>query len=261
MLKLFISGATGAMGKNLVHLAQDVLHQKVVGGLGQLINEPISFPLYESFQDVPPNMDCIVDFSNASLTDELLDYCFVHKIPLVLCTTGLSPETLDRVLEVSKVVPLFKSGNMSLGINLLSKLLEVATQILSDHYDIEIIEKHHNRKLDAPSGTALMLAETIVHHADTPKSIVLGRPSLGAKDPHEINIHAVRGGTIVGEHEVLFAGEDEIITLSHGAYSRRVFAKGALEAAEFLVLMPPGLYDMDDLITYKIKDNEGLKKG
>lgn len=261
MLKLFISGATGAMGKNLVHLAQDIPHQNIIGGLGQLTNDSFAFPLYDSIIDVPPTMDCIIDFSNASLTDALLDYCLVHKKPLVLCTTGLSTETLDRVQEVSKVVPLFKSGNMSLGINLLSKLLEVATQILGDHYDIEIIEKHHNRKLDAPSGTALMLAETIAHNADTPKSIVLGRPALGAKAPHEINIHAVRGGSIVGEHEVLFAGEDETITLSHGAYSRRVFATGALEAADFLVLMPPGLYDMDDLITYKIKDNEGLKKG
>ena len=140
-------------------------------------------------------------------------------------------------------------------------MLKEATQILGDQYDIEIMEKHHNRKLDAPSGTALMLAETIKENAETPKSIVLGRSASGAKNRGEINIHAIRGGSIVGEHEVLFAGEDETLTLSHGAYSRRVFAKGALDAADFLVLMPPGLYDMDDLITYKLKDNEALKKG
>lgn len=249
---MFISGATGAMGKNIIEMVTHNSSQKVVGGLGQLTSDAFDFPIYDVINAVPHNMDCIIDFSNAALTDALLAYCHSHKVPLVLCTTGLSEETLNKVSEYAKDIPIFKSGNMSLGINLLTKLLKEATQILGDHYDIEIIEKHHHRKLDAPSGTALMLAESIKRHACTPKSIVLGRPALGAKQPNEINIHAVRGGTIVGEHEVLFAGEDETITLSHGAYSRRVFAKGALEAAEYIVLMPPGLYDMNDLISYKL---------
>lgn len=249
------------MGKNLVELVNSQPNQVIIGGLGQATKESFEFPLYENMNDVPPTMDCIVDFSNAALVDALLVYCTEHKIPLVLCTTGLSDHTIKHTSDTAAIVPVFKSGNMSLGINLLSKLLKEATLILGDAYDVEIIEKHHNRKLDAPSGTALMLAETIKESAETAKSIELGRPALGAKDHHAINIHSVRGGTIVGEHEVLFAGADEIITLSHGAYSRRVFAKGALDAAAFLTHMAPGLYDMDDLITYKLKDNHTLKKG
>jgi len=192
----------------------------------------------------------IIDFSNAAAADELLDYCVEKQVPVVLCTTGLSEEQLEKVEESAKKVAVLKSANMSLGINLLMKILKDATKVLSPAgYDIELVEKHHNQKLDAPSGTALALADSINEAADNQYHYVYDRSQVRQKrDQKEIGISAVRGGTIVGDHEVIFAGQDEVIEFKHTAYSKAVFGKGAVEAAKFLAWKPAGRYDMSDVI-------------
>lgn len=249
MIRLFICGITGAMGKNLVELAASGEQVKVVGGIGHPSSNHYDFPVYDSFEDIDLSFDTIIDFSNAAIVPSLIEFAIQKKKPVVICTTGLSIETETLIIDASHTIPVFKSGNMSLGINLLTKLIQQAASVLGDQFDVEIMEKHHNRKLDAPSGTALMLADALNKGFSEKRSIQLGRDAVGKKDRSIVNIHAIRGGTIVGEHEVMFAGEDEIVTFSHGAYSRRVFAKGALDAAHFIADKPPGLYNMDDLLT------------
>lgn len=249
MKRLFICGITGAMGKNVVALAKQSCKFEVVGGLGQHSVDSCDFPVYDHFDQVDVAFDVIVDFSTASIVPSLIAYAVDHNTPVVICTTGLTSETEEQIIMASHKIPIFKSGNMSLGINLLMKLIKQAASVLNDQFDVEIIEKHHNRKLDAPSGTALMLANAVNNGLSDERTIKLGREAIGKKERETINIHAIRGGTIVGEHEVLFAGEDETLTFSHGAYSRRVFAKGALDAAHFLIGKSNGLFNMDDLLT------------
>lgn len=194
----------------------------------------------------------VIDFSNAGAVDALLDYCTEKKLPVVLCSTGLSKEQLDRVEESAKEVAVLKSANMSMGINLLLKLLKNAAKVLAPAgYDIEIVEKHHNQKLDAPSGTAIALADSINEAMEDAYAYTYDRSKERKKrEKQEIGISAVRGGTIVGEHEVLFAGVDEVIEFKHTAYSRIVFAKGAIEAAKYLSGKPAGRYDMSDVIRF-----------
>lgn len=249
MIRLFICGVTGAMGKNVIELAESNERFKVVGGLGHHTVNPYDFPVFDSFENVNLSFDVIIDFSNAAIVPSLIEFAIQKNTPVVICTTGLSKDTEIQIIGASQSIPVFKSGNMSLGINLLTKLIQQAASVLGDQFDVEIMEKHHNRKLDAPSGTALMLADAVNKGFPEERTIQLGRDAVGKKDRSIINIHAIRGGTIVGEHEVMFAGEDEIITFSHGAYSRRVFAKGALDAAHFVSGKSPGLYNMDDLMT------------
>lgn len=252
MIKLFICGVTGAMGKNVVELSKQNDKFEIVGGFGQHPDENLTFPVYDHFDDVSETIDVIIDFSNATVVNQLIDFSVIKNCPVVICTTGLSEETEAKIMAASQSIALFKSGNMSLGINLLTKLIEQAASVLDGQFDVEIIEKHHNRKLDAPSGTALMLAHSVNNGLDSEMQIELGRATVGKKDRGTLNIHSVRGGTIVGEHEVIFAGDDEIITFSHGAYSRRVFAKGALDAANFLIGKSAGLYDMNDLLAERL---------
>ena len=192
----------------------------------------------------------IVDFASAKAVDHLLDYCGAHKMPLVLCTTGLSPEQIEKVKETSKKTAILRSANMSLGINTLMKLVQDAAKVLANAgFDIEIVEKHHNKKLDAPSGTALALADSINEAMDNRYHYKYDRSTERVRrDENEIGISAVRGGTIVGDHDVIFAGTDEVITFSHTAYSKAIFGKGALQAALFLAGKEPGLYDMQDVI-------------
>ena len=192
------------------------------------------------------------DFSNAGAVDELLDYCVKKSLPVVLCTTGLSDEQLKKVDECSEKIAVLKSANMSMGINLLLKLLKDAAKVLAPAgYDIELVEKHHNQKLDAPSGTALALADSINEAMGNEYEYVYDRSQVRKKrDAKEIGISAVRAGTIVGEHEVIFAGTDEVIEFKHTAYSRSVFAKGAVEAGKFLAGQPAGMYDMGDVIQF-----------
>ena len=206
------------------------------------------FPVYPDFTNIPA-VDAVIDFSAPQALDGLLDYCMKHNVPAVLCTTGYDDAQLARIDEASKRVALFRSGNMSLGIALLRALSRKAADILGDTFDVEIIEKHHNRKKDAPSGTALMLLDAVGEGRHGPVTPVFGRHGRDAKrQPGEIGIHALRGGTVTGEHEVCFFGPSERITLTHSAESRSVFAVGALRAAAFLVGKEPGLYSMDDMI-------------
>ncbi len=206
------------------------------------------YPVYSSIAEVKEEVDVIIDFSSPSALHGNLEYCKAHGINAVLASTGYSEADLQEIALASKQIGVFKTGNFSLGVNLLQSLVKKAAEVLGSGFDVEIVERHHNQKKDAPSGTALMLAESVNEGFANEKHFVYGREgAVGARNQNEIGIHAVRGGNIVGEHEVSFAGEDEIITLSHSARSRKVFATGAVKAAKWLVGKPAGLYDMTDL--------------
>lgn len=249
MLNIILCGYNGAMGKHLIEQIEASAELKISGGVDRTFNPSFSFPQFTDFDLQNLSGDVIIDFSHHSVVPKLLDFAEEKKIPAVICTTGLSAEVNAQIEAVSRSVALFKSGNMSLGINLLIHLSQKAAEILGEDYDIEIIEKHHRRKLDAPSGTALMLADGINAVCQKQYQYQMGRQGTDAKrKPKEIGIHAVRGGNIVGEHEVMFAGLEEVITLTHSAASRGVFAKGAIRAAEYLVTQPPGLYNMNHML-------------
>ena len=209
-----------------------------------------NFPVFSDPFEFQGDCDVIIDFSNASSTEHLLAYCEKHNTPVVICTTGHSAEQLVKIREASSKIAVFRSGNMSIGINLMTELLRKSAAVLGDKYDVEIIEKHHNQKLDAPSGTALMLADAVADALPYDAEYVYDRHERREKRPaHEIGISAIRGGTIVGEHSVLFCGRDEIIEIKHTALSREVFAVGAVDAAAFMAgCTQPGMYDMNDVI-------------
>lgn len=197
--------------------------------------------------------DVIIDFSNPALLDDILEYAVKYNTPCVICTTGFSADEIDKINKTSEKVAVFRSGNMSLGINLLIELSKEAAKLLGNEFDIEIIEKHHNQKLDAPSGTALMLADGISEVLEEEPQYVYDRHSYRKKRAkNEIGIHAVRGGTIVGEHEVIFAGHDEVVSLTHQAQSREVFAVGAVNAAIYLASQGAGMYNMSNLLSSKL---------
>ena len=223
---------------------------EIVAGVDTYTEQKNDYPVFASIDQCDVAADAIIDFSNASAVDGLLDYCEEKQIPVVLCSTGLSEEQLAKVDEASKKVAVLKSANMSLGINTLMSLLKQAVKVLAPAgFDVEIVEKHHNQKLDAPSGTALALADSINEAVDNRYEYVYDRSDRRAKrDAKELGISAVRGGTIVGEHEVIFAGTDEVIEFKHTAYSRAVFGKGAIQAAKFLHGKAAGYYDMSDVI-------------
>ena len=238
MVRAIMHGCNGKMGRAITTLAKEDAEVEIVAGVDAYTEVANEYPVFDSIEKCDVEADVVIDFSNAKAVDGLLDYCVEKQIPVVLCTTGLSEEQLQKVEEASKKVAVLRSANMSLGINLLMQLLKEATKVLSPAgYDIEIVEKHHNQKLDAPSGTAIALADSINEAADGQK-----------RDKKELGISAVRGGTIVGEHEVLFAGIDEVIEFKHTAYSRTVFGKGAVEAAKFLAGKEAGKYDMSDVV-------------
>lgn len=228
--------------------------QITVGIDGGSRTMPTDFPIHQNFQMVKEPFDVIIDFSHHSLVKDLLEFAVSQKKPLVLCTTGLDEALQALVLEASKAIPVFQSGNMSYGIQVVERMLARFAPLLQDQFDIEIVEKHHRRKVDAPSGTALMLADTI-RRAIKDTFLTVGRHGTSAKrQPKEIGLHAVRGGTIVGEHQVIFAGDQEVITLTHQAESREVFAHGALRAAGYLLNQPAGLYDMHTMIAEEEQD-------
>lgn len=248
MINIILSGFNGAMGKNLVEIISSSEGMQVSSGVDKSSNQSLDFPQFENFNCEGIVGDVIIDFSHFSLVPALLDFCERTKTPAVICTTGLDDETNNRIKELSKSVPLFLSGNMSLGINLMIDLIKKASEILSYDFDVEVIEKHHNKKVDSPSGTALMLANAIKETAPS-KYFVHGRHGNETlRNREEIGVHAVRGGTIVGEHQVIFAGTDEVIEIHHKATSKKVFAKGAIKAAIFLKDQKPGLYDMNSVI-------------
>ena len=226
---------------------------KIIAGFDLNAVKLSDFPVYADPFEFSGKADVVIDFSNAGLTEHLLDYCLGTGTPVVICTTGQSPEQIAKIGAAATKIPVFRSGNMSVGINLMMDLLKKCGAVLGDGYDVEIIEKHHNQKLDAPSGTALMLADAVSSALPYEPEYVYDRHERREKRPaHEIGIHAVRGGTIVGEHSVLFCGRDEIIEIKHSALSREVFAVGAVDAAAFLAAQTaPGMYDMSHVIASK----------
>lgn len=250
MIKMMMHGCNGAMGQVISEIAKDNETAQIVVGVDISGEQKNDYQVFSSLEACDVDVDVIIDFSTAKAVDGLLDYAAAKKIPLVLCTTGLSEAQLEKVAEVSKVIPVLKSANMSLGVNTVFKLAAMAAQILADRgYDMEIVEKHHNRKLDAPSGTALAIADAINEAMNGEYTYTLDRSDRRQKrDPKEIGIQAVRGGTIVGEHEVFYCGPDEVIEIKHTAYSRAIFGKGAVSAAIYLADKAPGMYTMSDVI-------------
>ncbi len=250
MVRIIMHGCNGKMGQIISDICKNDDAVSIVAGIDVVDNRDNGYPVFTDIKACDVEADVIIDFSVAPAVGSLLDYVADKKIPVVLCTTGLSPEQLNRVSVESEKVAILKSANMSLGINTIMKLLQDAANVFAPAgYDIEIVEKHHNLKVDAPSGTAIALADAINEARDNEYEYVYDRSSVRQqRGKKELGISAVRGGTIVGEHEVIFAGIDEVIEIKHTAYSKSVFAKGAVEAAKFLAGKPAGMYNMADVI-------------
>lgn len=247
MLRVILGGASGRMGGFISTAAERNGKLSIVAGVDR-INNGSAFPIFKDFSAVNAEADIIIDFSHPDMLDGMLDFALSKCLPTVIATTGYSTEQIEKIYRAAERIPVFFTFNMSLGINLLAALAKKAAEVLGDGFDVEIIEKHHNQKLDAPSGTAIMLANEINSVFDDTYNFEYDRHSKRRVRPkNEIGIHSVRGGSIVGEHEIVFAGHDEVITLAHSAQSREVFAVGAVRAAEFLFGKAPGLYDMSML--------------
>lgn len=250
MIKIMMHGCNGKMGRMITEIVKNDENAVITAGVDTYTETPNDYLVFDSVEKCTEDADVVIDFSNAGAVDSLLDYCVDKKLPVVLCTTGLSEEQLAKAEKAAEKTAVLKSANMSLGINLLLKLLKDAAKVLAPAgYDIELVEKHHNQKLDAPSGTALALADSVNEALGNEYHYVYDRSTVRQKrDAKEIGISALRGGTIVGEHEVIFAGTDEVIEFKHTAYSRSVFGKGAVEAAKFLAGKESGMYDMSDVV-------------
>ncbi len=249
MTDLIITGANGKMGRVLQEIIANRNDCRIVAGVDLNTEANGSFPVYATIAEVKEKANAIIDFSNPVLLDDLLAYSKETNTSLVIATTGYSEEEKQKIADASKSCPIFFTYNMSMGINLLASLAKKAVEVLGSEFDIEIVEKHHNQKIDAPSGTALMLADAICDVVDEPMKYEYDRHSKREKrTKNEIGLHAIRGGTIVGEHDIIFAGRDEIITLSHSARSKEIFAVGAVNAAVYMSGKDAGLYDMKELI-------------
>ena len=250
MVKIIMHGCNGHMGQVISGIVEKDPDAEIVAGIDIADQGKNSYPVFTDIDACQVEADAIIDFSSAKAADKLLEYSVARQIPVVLCSTGLSEEQLAKVEEASKKVAVLKSANMSLGINTLLKLIQDAAKVLATAgFDMEIVEKHHRLKVDAPSGTALALADSLNEAMDNQYHYVYDRSQRREqRDSREIGISAVRGGTIVGEHEVIFAGQDEVIEFKHTAYSKAIFGKGAVEAAKFLAGKPAGRYDMIDVI-------------
>lgn len=250
MINIIMHGCNGRMGQVISALVKDDEEANIVAGIDIFDDGRNDYPVFLNIDECDVEADVVIDFSSAKAVDKLYEFCKKRNLPVVLCSTGLSEEQIYAARDLSKKVAVLRSGNMSLGINTVMKALKSISKTLAEAgFDIEIVEKHHNQKLDAPSGTALMLADTINEQLDCAYSYKYDRSNLREKRPKkEIGISAVRGGTIVGDHDIIFAGVDEVIEIKHRAYSRNIFAKGAIEAAKFLKDRPAGLYDMSDVL-------------
>lgn len=249
MTRIILSGANGFMGRVITRCAAERDDCTIVAGIDRNAQANADFPVFASPAEVTVEADVIIDFSHPSALEPLLKMAKEKNLAAVISTTGLSEEQVALVSETAKKIPILRSANMSLGVNLIRELARTAARVLGKEYDIEIVEKHHNRKLDAPSGTALMLADGISEVLDDEPQYIYDRHSRRSKrEKNEIGLHAVRGGTIVGEHDIIFAGHDEVITISHSAASREVFATGSINAALFLADKPAGLYSMQDMM-------------
>ena len=249
MTRIILSGCCGKMGEVIQNIVANRDDATIVAGVDKYNNNMTDFPVYKSISDVKEEADVVIDFSNPSLLDSLLEYGKTTKTALVIATTGYDDCQKKKIADASKECPVFFTYNYSLGINLLATLAKKAAALLGDEFDIEIVEQHHNQKIDAPSGTALMLADAINEELDNRMKYEYDRHSKREKrTKNEIGMHSIRGGTIVGEHEIIFAGRDEIITLSHSARSKEVFAVGAVNAAVFMAGKEAGMYDMAELV-------------
>lgn len=249
MLKVIISGCNGAMGQVLSKTIEAMEDAKIAAGIDKDIDRcKNNYDVYSDISDYKEKADVIIDFSNPGSLENLLKYGTEKETPIVIATTGLSAKNMESIKKASEKIAVFQSGNTSLGINVLNSLVKKAAAILSETFDIEIIEKHHNKKIDAPSGTAYMIAQGINDELNNSKKFVYGREGISKREKNEIGIHSVRGGTIAGEHTVIFAGMDEIIEIKHTAMSKNIFAQGAVKAAKYIVNQDKGLYNMDDLI-------------
>lgn len=250
MVRMIMHGCNGAMGQVITNIVSGQEDIAIVAGIDRVDYGQNPYPVFQSLEDCDVEADVIVDFASAKAVDHLLDYCADHQMPVVLCTTGLSEEQIAKVGETAKKTAVLRSANMSLGVNLLLKLVKEAAQTLAAaDFDIEILEKHHNQKVDAPSGTALALADSVNEALGLEYQYRYDRTAERVKrDKKEIGIQSIRGGSIVGEHDVIFAGQDEVVTFSHTAYSKAIFGKGAIQAAKYLAGKPAGLYGMADVI-------------
>ena len=252
MINVMLTGCNGKMGAALSGLLANDAEAKVGCGFDRNTTSNFGYPVYDNLDDVNEKVDVVIDFSHPSCLSSVLGYCKKNNVPVVVATTGLSDEQKMDVENLSKSVPVFFTFNMSLGINLLVNLVKKATSILEDNFDVEIIEKHHNQKIDAPSGTAIMIADAVKATMKNDAELVYDRHSVRQKRAkNEIGMHSLRGGTIVGEHSVIFAGKDEVLELKHEAHSKEVFAVGAIKAAKFLIGKSAGMYDMANLIEDK----------
>lgn len=248
-MKIIVFGCNGKMGQTVLEMSKNYPSCEVIAGVDISSEHSCDFPVFSSPDKITVKADIIIDFSHPSMLEPLLNYCMETCTPAVICTTGLSDTQVDQIKKASEIIPIFYSRNMSLGVNLLLELACEATKFLGSGFDIEIIEKHHNQKIDAPSGTALMIAEEVSEYMSEKPNYVYDRTKVRKpRSSNEIGIHCVRGGNICGDHEIIFAGKDETITLSHHASSRDIFANGALRAALFLISRNPGLYTMKNMI-------------
>ena len=251
MIRAILCGASGKMGGFVASAAENDSEISIVAGVDK-VNSGEKFPVFSSFADINLDADIIIDFSNVALLDSMLDYALSQNIPLVIATTGYTEEQTGKIKKASEKIPVFFTFNMSVGVNLIAALAKKAASILGDGFDIEIIEQHHNQKIYAPSGTAIMLANAVNSVFNDSLNYEYDRHSVRRKRPkNEIGIHSVRGGTIVGKHDVIFAGHDEVITISHEAQSKEVFAVGAVRAAKFLYGKKAGLYDMNSMMSFE----------
>jgi len=249
MLKIILAGCSGYMGRVVTAMVSDDPETTIVAGIDINTEKPGDYPVFSDPDEITENADVIIDFSSPAALDGLLKYATATKTPLILCATGYTEEQINKIENTSKQIPVFRSGNMSLGINLLADLIKRACAVLGESFDIEIVERHHRRKVDAPSGTALMLADAATESLPHKTEYIFERESKREpRKKQEIGISAVRGGTIVGVHDVIFAGQDEVIELRHTAASRDVFATGALKAAQYIAGKPPGMYNMKDVL-------------
>ena len=255
MVKIFLNGCCGRMGKAIANLCYNNPDYKIVAGGDIIENKNYDFPVYTSLSECTEDFDVIIDFSNAKAVPTILEFALSRKKPFICCTTALSDDTVSAILSASEKIAVFKSANMSLGINMMVELCKQATRILYPEFDIEIVEAHHNRKLDAPSGTAMMIASAIDQEIYDNVEYVYDRHSVNkARSKNEIGISSIRGGNIVGEHSAMFISDEEILTISHSAQTRDVFAKGALTAAKFMAGKEKGYFTMSDVIAQYIGD-------
>lgn len=250
MVKIIMKGCNGKMGQVITELVREDEEAVIVAGIDKVDDRENGYPVYQDLIECDIEADVLIDFSSIHGLESMLEEAVKRKLPIVLCTTGLSQEQILLVDQSAEQIPILRSANMSMGVNTLMKVLKAVSKVLADaNFDIEIVERHHNQKIDAPSGTALALADVIKEALNDDYEYIYDRSKVRKKrEKKEIGLSAVRGGTIVGEHEVIFAGTDEVIELKHTAYSKAIFAKGAIQAAKFLAGKEPGMYDMSGVI-------------